>query len=183
MAELVDKRKEQFAQLLSLGMAQAEAYVKAGYRTADRSNASKLARDPEILIRVEEKKAEETIRQARLKEERGDLSGLEELKKAIAGAAAAGNWAAVVSGAKVLGDADGSLEALGAEASRRPLTIRQMLDQAKDIGPGMWLVVAEALMLWDGENNRPLPPWTDSANRPVPPYLRADGKTLVLVDE
>ena len=183
MAELPDRRKEQFARLLAAGMKQAEAYVKAGYRAADRSNASKAANAADVVTRVEELEAEETIRQARLKQERGDLSGLEELKKAISGASAAGNWAAVVSGAKVLGDADGSLEALGAEASHRPLTIRQMLDQAREISPIMWLAVAEALMLWDGENNRPMPPWTDSANRPVPPYLRADGRTLVLVDE
>lgn len=113
MSELADKRKEQFARLLAAGMAQAEAYVKAGFRAADRSNASKAARAEDVIIRVEEIRAEETVRQARLKQERGDLSGHEELKRAAAGAAASGNWSAAVTAYKALGEADGSLAEIG----------------------------------------------------------------------
>jgi hypothetical protein len=174
MAELPDKRKEQFCRLLSTGMKQAEAYVKAGYRAADRSNASKLAREPEIVQRVAELQGEEAQRQAELRVAAGEQSSLDELKRAIAGAATSGNWAAVVAGSKVLGEADGSFDAIGADAERRPLTLGEMLKLSREIDPSwaLWLAVAELLMLWDGKNNRPMPPWTNGAGEPVGPYLR-----------
>lgn len=181
MAELVDKRREQFAKLLAVGMRQGEAYGRAGYRAADRSNASKLAREPDIIQRVSELKAEEAERQAKLRMQAGERDGLTELKAATAGAVAAGNWSAAIQGAHKLAEADGSLDALGLEASRKPLSVKQMLGLAKDIGPGMWLAVAEALLLWDGENNRPMPPWTNAKNEPIPPFLQAKDGRLVLV--
>jgi hypothetical protein len=181
MAKLVDARREQFAKLLAAGMAQGEAYQKAGYRAGDRSNASKAARDPEIVERVAELRGEEAQRQAELRAAAGEQSGLDELKRAIAGAATSGNWAAVVAGAKVLGEADGSFDELGAEASRRPLTLAEILKAARELDPTLhlWFDCAALLMLLDPETGKPLPPWTDAEGKPVPPYLSVE-KGLVL---
>jgi hypothetical protein len=82
MAELADKRREQFCRLRSTGMKQAEAYAKAGYRTGDRSNSSKLEQQPEIAERILELRAEEFQRQASLRLQAAELPGIDELKRA-----------------------------------------------------------------------------------------------------
>src|SRR4029453_7319250 len=116
MAELADKRREQFCRLRSTGMKQAEAYAKAGYRTGDRSNASKLEQQEEIAERIAELRAEEFQRQQQIRLQAAELPGIDELKRALAGAAAAGQWSAVVSAAKALAEGDGSLDPDPAEA-------------------------------------------------------------------
>jgi hypothetical protein len=179
MAELADKRREQFCKLRAVGTKQAEAYSRAGYRTGDRSNASKLEQHPEISERITELRAEELQRQQQIRLQSAERDGLTELKAAIAGAAATGNWAAVVSGSKALGEADGSLDAL-----RQPdekMTIGEMLSLAVELDPGfrLWAIVAERLMLIDGKTGKAMPPWTDGRGRPVPPYLNPETYELV----
>jgi hypothetical protein len=97
-------------------MKQAEAYAKAGYRTSDRSNSSKLEQQEEIANRIAELRAEEFQRQASLRLQAAELPGIDELKRALQGAAAAGQWSAVVSAAKALAEGDGSLDPDPAEA-------------------------------------------------------------------
>lgn len=53
MPALSNARHERFAQALSKGMSQAEAYVEAGYK-ASRSAAARLAADVNICARVAE---------------------------------------------------------------------------------------------------------------------------------
>jgi hypothetical protein len=66
---------------------------------------------------VAELRGEEAKRQAELRAAAGDLSGADELKKALAGATASGNWAAAVSAAKALAEADGSFAEISPDKS------------------------------------------------------------------
>src|SRR5262245_23498152 len=107
MAELPNPQEEQFARLLAVGVKQAEAYWRAGWKK-DKANASKKALLPHIVQRVSEIQAEEARREAERRREAGEATGMDELKKALAGAVAAGQWSAAVTAAKHLAEADGS---------------------------------------------------------------------------
>jgi hypothetical protein len=137
MAELQDKRREAFARMLSIGVDAYAAHGKAGFRP-DRSNASKLSRDPEIVGRVKELQIE-AERQAM---ERGEQSGLAELKAAIKGAAASGNWSAVVSGAKHLSELDGSGAQLDPE---RTPSHEELIERADRLSPAMGFAARSVL--------------------------------------
>jgi hypothetical protein len=170
MPPLQNEQEEHFCRQLAIGVAQAKAYHRAGWK-ADKSNASKKAKEPHIIARVAELQSEEAARQAQIRLQSTEKDGLSELKAALAGAAASGNWAAVVSGAKALGEADGSLDQL-----RQPdekMTIGEMLTLAVEIDPGLrlWAIVAERLMLIDAKTGKAMPPWTDGRGRPQPPYM------------
>jgi hypothetical protein len=117
MAELPNPQEERFAALLAVGVKQEAAYSRAGWR-ADRSNAAKKAAEPRIRERVAELRREEVDRIAARAAERGEMSGADALKSAIKSAAAAGQWASVVSGSKELAALDGSGAALDPLAGR-----------------------------------------------------------------
>jgi hypothetical protein len=115
MPTLENPQEERFAQLLAVGVSQAAAYSKAGW-VKDKANSSKRAKLPHIIARVGELRAEEAERQASIRLQAAELPGIDELKRALQGAAAAGQWSAVVSAAKALAEGDGSLDPDPAEA-------------------------------------------------------------------
>jgi hypothetical protein len=133
---------EHFARLLSVGVNQAEAYRRAGWKV-DKSNASKRARESHIIQRIEELRAEEARRLARRRAEVGDKEGVDELKAALSGAAAAGQWSAVVSAAKSLAEMDGSARSLTAEREG-PTTPEEIVRIAAQNGP-RWLLALQII--------------------------------------
>ena len=179
MAALRDARLEAFCQGLALGLDQHIAHERAGYsKDPTRSNSSKLAKKQVVIDRVQELR-EEIEAQRRLATGRADgFTAKSLVGQAVAMALAQGDPQVLASIAKFLDDGS-----LGLEASRKPLSVKQMLELAKELDPGMglWLAVAELLMLWDGKNNRPMPPWTNAKNELIPPFLQAKDGRLVLV--
>jgi hypothetical protein len=170
--------EERFATLLSVGVAQGEAYERSGWRR-DKSNASKRALAPRVVERVAELRMAEAERAARLRTEAGALEGVDELRKALIGAANAGQWSAAVSAAKHLSELDGSGAQLNPD---KPMTVKEMLNLAEEIDASglLWLAVGASLMLWDRETGTPAKPWTNGKDEPVGPYL--DPNTLELVE-
>jgi hypothetical protein len=170
MAALSDARLEQFCQGLAIGLDKHVAYERAGFaKDPSRSNSAKASKKAAIVQRVGEIKAE---LEAQRKLATGGADGFTAkslVGQAVGMALAQGDPQVLASIAKFLDDGT-----LGMEASRKPLTIGEMLKLAREIDPGMglWLSVAELLMLWDGKNNRPMPPWTNAAGEPLGPYLR-----------
>jgi hypothetical protein len=131
VAELQNPQEERFAQLLAVGVDQAVAYQRAGW-VKDKANASKRAKLPSIIERVAELRAEEAARVAKLRMEAGDLPGADELKRALQGAAASGQWAAAVTASKALAELDGSGAAL---APDRPRTVDELVSEVSRHGP------------------------------------------------
>jgi hypothetical protein len=131
VAELPNPQEEQFARLLAVGVAQAKAYGRCGWKE-DKANASKRAAQPHIVQRVQELRMEEAERQAKLRTEAGTLEGVDELKKALAGAAAAGQWSACVSAAKELAALDGSGDKLSGEREPSVEEILASIDRHGD---------------------------------------------------
>jgi hypothetical protein len=148
---------ERFARLLSIGVSQVEAYKRSGF-APDKSNASKRAREARIIERVAELREEEAAKLAKRRAEVGDKPGVEELKAALSGAAAAGQWSAVVSAAKSLAEMDGSAAALTAEREG-PTTPEELLKIAERNGP-RW-VLALQLMAVKTDIANPYPPDSD----------------------
>lgn len=134
MAELRNRRLEQFSQLLAIGMPAVDAHAKSGYRR-DKGNASKAARRPEVVQRVKEIQAADPQRQALA---RGDveLTGVAATRVALEGAIQASNWSAAGSIAVAMAKADGSFEQL---QSDKPLSREEIVRQADALGPVMGL--------------------------------------------
>jgi hypothetical protein len=131
MAELKDTRRERFAQLLSLGMDALKAHGQAGYR-ADKSNASKLARRPDVAARVEELVAAEEQRLAQARGDGASETGEQLLRLAAQKAIATGNLVALVQAGKQIGESDGSLDALSNDREQSVEEILASIDRHGD---------------------------------------------------
>jgi hypothetical protein len=134
MAELKNARHEQFAKMVALGMDAYQAHGKAGFR-ADRSNSSKLAREPDIAARIAELRAERAERDQMARGEVDANSGAAELRRALLGAVTAGQWGAAVSAARHLADLDGSGEALAPAEADGPEERKRILRELFELFP------------------------------------------------
>jgi hypothetical protein len=140
VAEVPNPQDERFAHLLSIGVSQAEAYRRAGWK-ADKSNASKRAREPHIIERIAELQAEEAERVAKLRENVSDRSGYEELKEALRGAVTASQWSAAVTAARHLAEMDGSAEQVAPEKLD---SVEEILKVADRNGP-LWSLAVRVI--------------------------------------
>src|SRR5262249_45776718 len=129
MPELANPQEEQFACLLAVGVRQAEAYQRAGWKR-DKANASSKAREPRIVQRVAEIQAEEARKEAERRRELGEAQGIDELKRALVGAVGANQWSAAVSAAKALAEMDGS-----AAPSDHEITVEEIFRRMDQLGP------------------------------------------------
>jgi len=108
MPTLRNPRHERFAQLLASGEYATDAYEKAGY-SRDAGNASYLAKTEEITNRVQEITAAAFAKErkaAAVAAERAAVtveSLMRECEEAARGAAAAGQWSAVIAAIKEKG--------------------------------------------------------------------------------
>jgi hypothetical protein len=177
MAALKDPRLEAFCQNLALGLDIHVAHEKAGYaKDLSRSNSSKAAKKQAVVERAAEIRQE---MEAQRKLATGGADGFTAkslVGQAVGMALAQGDPQVLASIAKFLDDGS-----LGLEASRKPLTLAEILALAKSLDPSMELFFdcAALLMLIDRATGKPLPPWTDAEGKAVPPYLTLE-KGLVL---
>jgi hypothetical protein len=133
-------------------MRQAAAYKAAGYRTGDKSNASKLDREEAIRERIEELMREQEQRERLV---RGDANGshtelmLQTAMKAIA----AGQYGPAGQMLAKLADAAGELAALNPANTEKP-SREEMLRRARDLGPLM-NAAAKSVVAWDSFERPP----------------------------
>jgi hypothetical protein len=109
MAELMDARREQFCKLVAAGVDAYRAHGQAGYRP-DRSNSSKLSRQPDVAARIKELQQQEAERLAQARGDGSGETGEQLLRIAAERAMATGNLVALVQAAKGLAESDGSLD-------------------------------------------------------------------------
>jgi hypothetical protein len=131
MPESPDRKDEQMARLLAVGVTADEAYWRSG-RKRDRSNAAKKAKSPAIAARVAELIEEELERQRQVRLSSVDVAGVDELRKALIGAASSGQWSAAVTASKALAEIDGSADKLSADREQRPEELVAMIDRHGD---------------------------------------------------
>jgi hypothetical protein len=176
MTALSDPRLEAFCQNLALGLDIHVAHEKAGYaKDLSRSNSAKMAKRQVVVARLAEIRGEMETQRKLARGEVGDMTARSLVNHAIGLGLAQGDPQVLASIAKFLDDGT-----LGLAASQKPLTIGEMLALAKEIDPSMmlWFVVADLLMLIDGETGKPLPAWTDAGGKPRPPYLLPTGELV-----
>jgi hypothetical protein len=173
MAALSDARLEQFCQGLALGLDQHIAHERAGYaKDVSRSNSAKLAKRQVVVQRLAEIKAEMETQRRLASGQPGEYTAKSLVTHAVGMALAQNDPQILANIAKFLDDGT-----LGLEASRKPLTLGEMLKLARELDPTMhlWYCAAGLLMLLDTETGKPLPPWTDAEGHPVKPYLTLEG--------
>jgi hypothetical protein len=131
MSELPDRKDEQMARLLAVGVTADEAYWRSG-RKRDRSNAAKKAKSPAIAARVAELIEEELERQRQVRMSSVDVAGVDELRKALIGAASSGQWSAAVTASKALAEIDGSADKLSGDREQTMEELVAMVDKHND---------------------------------------------------
>lgn len=139
MPALKDPRREAFCQAVARGQDLHRAHEASGFaKDPSRSNASKLARVRAVADRITEIRAELDVERRLAVGNGAGQTGLDELRRVLAGAVGSANWAAAATAAKALGVADGTLATAEPSALPEPGELARKLERLFGLDLRFW---------------------------------------------